>query len=59
VLDAEGRTQAREVEVGVSNRIQAQIVSGLAEGERLLSVHLRDGAAAAGQGGITRLPRLR
>lgn len=59
VLDAEGRAQAREVEVGVSNRIQAQIVSGLAEGERLLSVHLRDGVAAAGQGGITRLPRLR
>lgn len=58
VLDGNGGVQSREVEVGVSNRIQAQVVSGLAEGERLV---LGQGAAgqATAQAGATRIPRLR
>lgn len=58
VLDGEGRVQSREVEVGVSNRIQAQILSGLEEGERLVLGQAAGGQAAAQAGG-TRLPRLR
>ena len=57
VLDNDGRVQSREVEVGVSNRIQAQVLSGLAEGERLV---LGQGAGqATAQAGGTRIPRLR
>ncbi|MCA1805125.1 MAG: efflux RND transporter periplasmic adaptor subunit [Xanthomonadaceae bacterium] len=57
VLDGNGRVQSREVEVGVSNRIQAQVLSGLAEGERLV---LGQGAGqATAQAGATRIPRLR
>lgn len=32
-----GRVEERRVEVGVANRVQAQIVSGLAEGERVVT----------------------
>jgi membrane fusion protein, macrolide-specific efflux system len=35
VVDAEGKSQDREVKVGVSNRVAAQIVSGLEPGERV------------------------
>ena len=58
VLDGEGRVHSREVEVGVSNRIQAQILSGLEEGERLVLGPAAGGQATAQAGG-TRLPRLR
>lgn len=57
VLGDDDRVQSREVEVGVSNRIQAQVLSGLAEGERLV---LGQGAGqATAQAGGTRIPRLR
>lgn len=58
VVGADGRPETREVEVGVSNRIQAQILSGLAEGERVVA----SGAAPGGNGasgGRPRTPRLR
>ncbi|MFO7576676.1 MAG: efflux RND transporter periplasmic adaptor subunit [Pelovirga sp.] len=46
VLDSAGKMEPRQVEVGISNRIQMQVVSGLSEGERVLT-H----PAAAPQGG--------
>jgi macrolide-specific efflux system membrane fusion protein len=35
VVDAEGRTQTREVTLGVSNRVSVQVLSGLEPGERV------------------------
>lgn len=46
VLDASGTLQERRVQVGVSNRVQAQVLSGLDEGERVVSG--RSGSASAG-----------
>lgn len=37
VADERGGVQERKVELGVSNRVQAQVLSGLAEGERVVS----------------------
>ena len=37
VADARGALEERQVELGVSNRVQAQVLSGLAEGERVVS----------------------
>jgi macrolide-specific efflux system membrane fusion protein len=37
VADARGVLEERKVELGVSNRVQAQVLSGLAEGERVVS----------------------
>ena len=45
VEGANGRIEEREVEIGVRNRIQAQVLSGLAEGERVVS------GLASAQGG--------
>ena len=33
----QGGIEARTVELGVSNRVQAQVLSGLIEGERVVS----------------------
>jgi macrolide-specific efflux system membrane fusion protein len=52
-----GGISAREVTVGVSNRIQAQIVSGLTEGERVMSVAAQ-AAAKPGQSAPSRPARL-
>ena len=54
VLHDDGRIEEREVTVGVSSRVQAEIASGLAEGERILV-----GTAAAGRGGSGTTPRFR
>ncbi|MEA3194242.1 MAG: rane fusion protein macrolide-specific efflux system, partial [Betaproteobacteria bacterium] len=35
VVDAEGKAQTREVELGVSNRVSAQVLSGLQPGEQV------------------------
>jgi macrolide-specific efflux system membrane fusion protein len=35
VVDAQGKGQTREVELGVSNRVSAQVLSGLQPGERV------------------------
>ncbi len=37
VADGRGGVEERQVELGVSNRVQAQVLSGLAEGERVVS----------------------
>lgn len=53
VLDSAGKMEPRQVEVGISNRIRMQVVSGLSEGERVLThpgAALQNGAEkAAGQ----------
>lgn len=48
VATADGRLEERRVEVGVSNRVQAQILSGLAEGERVVSGRVLSATAPAG-----------
>ncbi|PKM43931.1 MAG: efflux transporter periplasmic adaptor subunit [Gammaproteobacteria bacterium HGW-Gammaproteobacteria-1] len=57
VVGDDGGISAREVTVGVSNRIQAQIASGLAEGERVVSVAAQ-AAARPGQSTPSRPARL-
>lgn len=57
VVAEDGGIAPREVEVGVSNRIQAQILSGLQEGERVVSTPSGKGARAAA-GGVSRPARL-
>lgn len=37
VLDADGKLQERQVTLGVSNRVQVQILSGLSEGEQVVT----------------------
>lgn len=39
VLNTDGTTETRLVQIGVTNRIQAQIISGLAEGETIIIPH--------------------
>jgi macrolide-specific efflux system membrane fusion protein len=46
VLDAEGRIVQRDVETGIRNRLQAEVLRGLAEGERLVTGEPADGAGA-------------
>ncbi|MCC4115466.1 efflux RND transporter periplasmic adaptor subunit [Aromatoleum toluclasticum] len=52
VAPAEGPLQDRQVEIGVRSRIQAQVLSGLEEGERIVS-----GMATADKGGNGSAPR--
>jgi len=55
VAAADGTLQERRVEVGVSNRVQAQVLSGLEEGDRVVSgAALRTDAPPAAR----RTPRL-
>lgn len=37
IMDAEGIVQTREVQIGFSNNVVAEVLSGLAEGERVVS----------------------
>lgn len=37
LIDADGNIQVREVTVGVTNRVQAEILSGLAEGDQVVT----------------------
>lgn len=39
VLDERGQVSEREIRIGVSNRIETQVVSGLIEGERVVSAN--------------------
>lgn len=57
VLEADGRLAERIVEVGTMNRVSAEIVSGLAPGERVVA-GLQTGARAAPTGRMPRTPRL-
>jgi len=59
VLDDSGHIDTREVEVGVSNRIQAQILSGLNEGERVVAAPMQGNGQRSAQGGMPGMPRLR
>jgi len=54
VLHEDGRSEERRVQIGVRNRVSAEIRSGLAEGERVVVGRRQEGAPAAagpGQGG--------
>ncbi|MET0348277.1 MAG: efflux RND transporter periplasmic adaptor subunit, partial [Rhizobacter sp.] len=37
VIDTEGRIEERQVEVGVVTRVQAQVLSGLEEGDQVIA----------------------
>lgn len=50
VLDEKGELQERVVQIGVSNRIQAQVLSGLSEGERVVSGLSTTGNGKPGSG---------
>jgi membrane fusion protein, macrolide-specific efflux system len=54
VLGANGQREEREVQVGVSDRVYAEILSGLSEGEEVV-IGLR--ATGQSSGGDQRLPR--
>lgn len=54
VVDGQGALTDREVEVGVSNRVQAQVLSGLEQGERVVSGR----STSAGADRPSRSPRL-
>lgn len=49
VIDAEGRIEQRTVEIGVSNRVHVQIVSGLREGEEVVAGQKLPASARAAQ----------
>lgn len=50
VVTAEGKIEQRKVQVGISNRVQVQILSGLSEGERvIIGLKPEPGAARAQQ----------
>lgn len=51
VLDAEGRPVARTIRVGINNRVDVQVLSGLREGERIVV-----GEAAADQASASAFP---
>ena len=53
VVNANSVTETRYVEVGIRNRVRAEIKSGVAEGERVV-VGLTDSASGAGTGGPSR-----
>jgi macrolide-specific efflux system membrane fusion protein len=54
VADGRGGIEERKVELGVSNRVQAQVLSGLAEGEQVVSGLV----VGAGSGRPQMTPRL-
>jgi macrolide-specific efflux system membrane fusion protein len=65
VLDANGKIVERTIEIGVSNRIFAQVVDGLSEGEKVVSglvgPNVKPGNGGGGGGGPPRMmggPRL-
>jgi macrolide-specific efflux system membrane fusion protein len=52
VIDAQGRIEERQVELGVTTRVQAQVLSGLAEGDQVItSLKLPPAAQQAQQRG--------
>jgi macrolide-specific efflux system membrane fusion protein len=51
VIDAQGQIEERQVEVGISNRVQIQVLSGLNEGDEVIAgQRLPAGGARADQG---------
>lgn len=58
ILHPDGRQERREVTVGVSNRVQAEVRSGVNEGDRVVTgVRPAAGARSGGQDS-TRIPRM-
>ncbi|MGC3985296.1 MAG: efflux RND transporter periplasmic adaptor subunit [Pseudorhodoferax sp.] len=51
VIDAEGRIEERRVEIGIGNRVQVQILSGLAEGDEVIAGQRQPAGAASGARG--------
>jgi macrolide-specific efflux system membrane fusion protein len=59
VLGADGQMQERTVRVGVTNRVSAQVLGGLAEGDRVLIGKRPTATSRPAQGqGPMRMPRL-
>lgn len=58
VVSANGQNENRKVQVGIANRIQAQIVSGLSEGERVLTKNPNSRSSRTGSGTRQMMPRL-
>lgn len=54
VVDAQGRSETRQVRAGLNNNVTAQIVDGLAEGDQVV---LGDGALAGAASGLRRPPQ--
>ena len=48
VIDAEGRIEERRVEIGIGNRVQVQVLSGLAEGDEVIAGQRQPAGAASG-----------
>ena len=46
VVDADGRVETRSVRVGIDNRVEAQVLSGLSAGERVVVGDAAEGKAA-------------
>ena len=59
VLTPAGTVEERAVETGVSDNLNTQIVSGLAEGERVVSSMMSQAEEAAASGAKMRGPRMR
>lgn len=57
VLRADGSVERRAVEVGVTNRVSAEVLSGLEEGEQVI-VGVSAGSDAGGGSGRFSMPRL-
>ena len=53
VLSDDGTVEPRTVEVGIDNRVNAQILSGVKEGEQVI---IGEGSAKSSSGGRTRIP---
>jgi membrane fusion protein, macrolide-specific efflux system len=51
LAQADGSIVTREVQIGVTNRVHAEVLSGLAEGDRVVAGQKVDEKAAAGQQG--------
>ncbi len=54
----DGRLETRQVELGVSDRIQVEVLSGLQEGEQVVSGTLESAGRPASSSNTTRMPRL-
>ncbi len=50
VINGAGKIEERQVQVGISNRVSMQVLSGLSEGEKVIAGVKQQGAARAGQG---------
>ncbi|MCW7754042.1 efflux RND transporter periplasmic adaptor subunit [Desulfobotulus sp. H1] len=61
VLGSNGVAEIREVRTGVSNRVQVQVLSGLEEGEKVITGQLLAGqrSPARTEGGMPGMPRMR